>query len=143
MEYSPPFITLKVIPPKRLKLTLPVVLGLSVMAISIYGYAVMKGYVDHDKWTDSLWPYHDRKTAVLYKQWAAGTYKNCRAANEETGFELLECEKVDPSKDGGVFAVRFRGRVYMKEIHSDWLDWKCRNDGDPVELRITCWPMNR
>ena len=86
----------------------------------------MVGYIDHDKWVDSLWPYHDRRSAVLYKKWPVGEYKNCRAINEPTAFEFLECEKVDPSKDGGIFKVRYKGRVYMREVHTDWLDWRCR-----------------
>lgn len=103
----------------------------------------MIGYIDQDKWVDSLWPWHNRMSAVLYRKWDYGEYKNCKAVNEQTGFELLQCEKVDPSKEGGIFTVRYKGRIYMREVHSDWLDWKCRNDGDNVSLRITCWPLNR
>ena len=103
----------------------------------------MRGYVDQDKWIDSLWPYHDRMTAVLYKQWPTGEYKSCRAINDETGYQLLECEEVDASREGVIFTVRFRGRIYMREIRSERLDWKCRNDGENLKLRVTCWPVNR
>lgn len=96
-------------------------------------------------WTGSLIRYGLTTTecAVLYKTWGDGEYKSCSAVNEETGFELLKCEEVDASKDGGIFTVRFRGRIYVREIHKDWLDWKCRNDGDSADPKITCWRLNR
>lgn len=109
--------------------------------ISGYAYCLVNGYIEQDRWTASFYPCHVINTAVLYRHWGPGEYKNCPAANEKTGFELLKCEEIDASKEGGIFKVKFRGQIYRKEIRSDWLDWKCQNNGDEIELRITCWPL--
>ena len=80
---------------------------------------------------------------VWYKLWENGEYKSCAAQNSPSGIEDLKCEEIDISKEGHIFTVRFKGRVYMREIHKDWLEWKCRNDCDSADPKITCWPQNR
>jgi hypothetical protein len=117
------------------------VLVLAFATISSYTYCVLNGFVDQDEWTASLWPYHVLNTAVLYRHRDTGEYKHCLSVKERTAFQLLKWEDVDASKTCGVFRVRFRGRTYMREIHSVWLDWKCRKDGREADLRITCWPL--
>jgi uncharacterized membrane protein len=87
---------------RRFTLALPILLWVLVVGISIYGYFVMRGWVDQDKIVESLWPYHDRMTAVLYKKWETREYKVCSAVNGQTGYVLLKCEEVDASRDGGI-----------------------------------------
>jgi len=83
-------------------------------------------------------------TLAWYKSiWENGEYKTCTARNDPSGIEALKCEKIDISEDGDILTVRFKGRIHMREIHKDWLEWKCRNDGDSAVLKITCWPHFR
>jgi hypothetical protein len=116
---------------------------LIVVGVSLYGYLAIIGKIDPDKIKDSLWPYHDRKTAILFKDWQHAEYKKFQPSNDPSGFVLLKCECNDPLNRGGISKVRFRGRVYVREAKKDWLDWECRNDGDNADLNITCTPLNR
>jgi len=136
-------ITAKLESRRRISLTGPIALWFLIIGVSLFDYSVMMGYVDLDRIIDSLWPFHDRMTLAWYKHWKNGEYKSCTARNDPSGIEDLKCEKIDISKDGDIFTVRFKGRIHMREIHKDWLEWKCRNNGDSAVLRITCWPQNQ